>query len=98
MPVICMAAAGEGVGALQTAVMAVEAEGLPPARMAAVAALGDGRLPRPVKATTTMLQGELAARVNVSFDERIRSHGLRDTSRLKSRTTAAGSQLAAAVL
>ncbi|MEV8476181.1 hypothetical protein [Streptomyces sp. NPDC051173] len=99
VPVLCAAATGEGMAALQTAVMAAEAEGLPLARMVvAVVAMSEGRLPAPVKAGATMLQPKVGSIVQVPYDERIRSHGLRDAARLKPRTLAAGRQLAAAVL
>ncbi|MEU2854576.1 hypothetical protein [Streptomyces syringium] len=99
VPVLCAAATGDGMAALQTAVMAAEADGLPLARIVvALVATGEGRLSAPVKAGATMLQPKVASIVHVPHDERIRSHGLRDLTRLKTRTLAAGRQLAEAVL
>ncbi|MEU1826664.1 hypothetical protein ABZ502_30065 [Streptomyces abikoensis] len=99
VPVLCAAATGEGMAALQTAVMAAEAEGLPLARVVvAVVAMSEGRLPAPVRAGATMLQPKVGSIVHVPYDERIRSHGLRDAARLKPRTLTSGRQLAEAVL
>ncbi|UQI49658.1 hypothetical protein M1P56_35290 (plasmid) [Streptomyces sp. HU2014] len=99
VPVLSAPATGQGMAALQTAVLAAEAEGLPLARTTvALVATSDGRLPASVKAGATMLQPKIGALVHVPYDERIRSHGLRDASRLKPRTLAAGRQLAQAVL
>ncbi|MFC5724867.1 hypothetical protein ACFP1Z_32440 [Streptomyces gamaensis] len=99
LPVLCAAATGHGAAALQTAVMAGEADGLPWARTTiALTATADGRLPAPIRAAVTMLQPKVGAVVHIPFDERIRSHGLRDPARLKPRTLAAGHRLAEAVL
>ncbi|MDX3227387.1 hypothetical protein [Streptomyces sp. ME19-01-6] len=99
VPVLCAASTGSGVLALQTAVKAASAEGLPLHRMVvALAAVGEGRSPASVKAAATMLEPRVRAVVQVPYDPRIRAHGIRDTSRLKSRSLEAGRQLARAVV
>lgn len=99
VPVICAATTASGVQALQSALMAASADGLPLQRTVVVwASLGEGRLPAAVRAAETMLQPRVAAVVHVPYDAHLRSHGLRDLSRLKPRTLEAGHDLARAVL
>ncbi|MBZ4321529.1 hypothetical protein JNW98_19555 [Streptomyces sp. SCA2-4] len=99
VPVLCAAANGDGVQALQTAVQAATAEGLPLQRtVVAVVSLADGRLPAPVRAAITMLQGRVSAVVTVPWDPQVRVGGLRAFGRLKARTVQAGTELAQAVL
>ncbi|MBC2878434.1 hypothetical protein H7K43_25890 [Streptomyces sp. TYQ1024] len=99
VPVLCAAANGDGVQALQTAVQAALAEGLPLQRtVVALVCLADGRLPASVRAAITMLQGRVAAVVTVPWDPQIRVSGLRNIGRLKARTVQAGAELAQRVL
>jgi hypothetical protein len=99
VPVLCAAATGPGVQALQTAVKAASAEGLPLQRMVvALVAIGDGRLPAPVRAAATMLQARVSAIIHVPFEAHIRTHGMGNAGRLKGRALEAGSALARAVL
>lgn len=99
VPVLCAAATGPGVQLLQTAVKAASAEGLPLQRMVvALVAIGEGRLPAPVKAAATMLQSQVSTVVQIPFEPHIRTHGLRDADRLKSRVLEASSALVHAVL
>lgn len=99
IPVLCAATTGSGVQALQTAVKAASAEGLPLHRViVALTAIGEGRSPASVKAAAAMLEPRVRAVVQVPYDPRIRAHGMRDASRLKSRSLEAGRQLARAVV
>ncbi|MFI8944149.1 hypothetical protein [Streptomyces syringium] len=99
VPVLCAAATGAGVHALQTSVQAATAEGLPLRRMVvALVAIGDGRPPPAVRAAATMLQPYVSAVVHVPYDSGIRTHGMRDADRLKPRSVEAASELARAVL
>lgn len=99
VPVLCAAATGAGVHALQQAVHAVEAEGLPLKRLvvALVDQAGD-RQPPVVKAAATMLAPRVAAVVPVPYDPALRAGGLREMSRLRPRTLQAAGALAGAVL
>lgn len=99
VPVLCAAATGEGVAALQTAVMAAEADGLPLQRTIIVlAATGEGRWPASVKAALTMLEPKVGALLRLEYDPRIRAQGVRDLARLKPRTRAVGRDLVQAAL
>lgn len=99
VPVLCAAATAGGIQALQQTVMALHAEGLPLNRTVAVlVAVGDGRLPPVVRAGATMLAPRTAAVVHLPHDPQIRTHGLSELSRLRSRTRQAAVQLADAVL
>ncbi|MFJ3365749.1 hypothetical protein [Streptomyces anthocyanicus] len=99
VPVLCAAATGAGVQALQQAVHAVGAEGLPLKRLvvALVDQAGD-RQPPVIKAATTMLAPRVAAVVTVPYDPALRAGGLREMSRLRARTRQAAEALARAVL
>jgi hypothetical protein len=99
IPVLCAAATGPGVQALQTAVKAASAEGLPLQRMVvALVATGAGRLPAPVRAAATMLQSRVSAVVNVPYEQHIRTYGMADANQLKTSAVDAGSELVRAVL
>ncbi|WP_244176922.1 hypothetical protein [Streptomyces albus] len=99
VPVLCAAATGPGVRALQTAVMAFSAAGLPLQRaVVAFVGTGEGRAPAAVRAASRMLQPTVSAVVHVPFDPHIRAFGMREPERLKSRTADAGQRLAEAVL
>ncbi|MBP0453937.1 hypothetical protein J5Y04_31000 [Kitasatospora sp. RG8] len=99
VPVVCAAATGSGVAALQTALSAAAAEGLPLQRMVvALVATGDGRAPAPVRAGETMLAPRVAAVVRVPYDPDLRAHGLRNASRLGARSVQAAEQLVQAVV
>ncbi|MFK4600513.1 hypothetical protein [Streptomyces pristinaespiralis] len=99
IPVLCAAATASGVQALQQAVMAMHAEGLPLQRTVAVlVSSSDGRPPAVVRAGATMLAPRTAAVIQLPHDPSIRAHGLREPSRLRSRTRQAATVLADAVL
>ncbi|MFD8385194.1 hypothetical protein ACFV2X_42880 [Streptomyces sp. NPDC059679] len=99
VPVLCTAATGQAVHALQTAVSAAAADGLPLQRMVlAVVAVSEGRIPAPVRAAITMLQDRVSSVVMVPFDPHIRAHGMTQVARLKPRTLGAGTQLAHRIL
>ncbi|MET8623495.1 hypothetical protein ABZW30_07015 [Kitasatospora sp. NPDC004669] len=99
VPVVCAAATGSGMAALQTALSAAAAEGLPLERIVvALVATGDGRAPAPVRAGETMLAPRVAAVVRVPYDPDLRAHGLRDASRLSTRSVQAAEQLVQAVV
>ncbi|MER6684563.1 hypothetical protein [Streptomyces olivaceoviridis] len=99
VPVLCAAATGTGVHALQQATRVIEAEGLPLKRLvvALVDQAGD-RQPPVVRATATMLTPRVAAIVPVPYDPALRASGLREMSRLRPRTLQAAGALARAVL
>lgn len=99
VPVLCAAATGAGVHALQQAVHAMEAEGLPLKRLvvALVDQAGD-RQPAVVKAASTMLAPRVAGLVQVPYDPALRATGLQETARLRLRTRQAADALARAVL
>ncbi|MER7688714.1 hypothetical protein [Streptomyces sp. NPDC097610] len=99
VPVLCAAATGAGVYALQQAVHAMEAEGLPLKRLivALVDQAGD-RQPPVVRAAATMLAPRVADLVQVPYDSALRATGLRETGRLRPRTLQAADALARAVL
>ncbi|WP_234325451.1 hypothetical protein [Streptomyces sp. NRRL S-146] len=98
VPILCAAATGAGVHAMQQAVHALEAEGLPLKRLviALVDQAGD-RQPPVVKAASTMLAPRVAAVVPVPYDAALRAVGLREMTRLRPRTTQAATALARAV-
>ncbi|MER5182634.1 hypothetical protein ABT009_30505 [Streptomyces sp. NPDC002896] len=99
LPVLCATSTANGIQALQQAVMALHAEGLPLQRTVVVlVATGDGRPPAAVRAAATMLTARTAAVVHLPHDPHVRAHGLRDLSRLRSRTRQAAAQLTRAVL
>nr|WP_243275277.1 hypothetical protein [Streptomyces albus] len=99
VPVLCAAATGPGVQALQVAVKAAVAEGLPLQRaVVALLSTGEGRSPAPVRAAATMLQSHAFAVVSVPHDAHIRTHGMSDAHRVRPKTLAAGQELARAVL
>jgi hypothetical protein len=99
VPVLCAAATASGMHALQTAVSAISAEGMALQRMVAVlVSTGEGRSPASVRAGETMLRPRVSALVRVPFDPQIRAYGLRDPSRLGSRSLEASAELASAVL
>ncbi|MFJ8627445.1 hypothetical protein ACIRD3_32020 [Kitasatospora sp. NPDC093550] len=99
VPVVCAAATGSGMAALQTALSVAAAEGLPLPRMVvALVSTGDGRAPASVRAGETMLIPRVAAVVRVPYDPDLRARGLRDASRLGARTVQAAEQLAQAVV
>ncbi|MET9864438.1 hypothetical protein ABZY93_34935 [Streptomyces smyrnaeus] len=99
VPVLCAAATGPGVQALQVAVKAAVAEGLPLQRMViALTATGEGRPPSPVRAAAAMLRSHVFSVVTVPHDPHIRTYGMSDSHRVRPRTLAAGYDLARAVL
>lgn len=99
VPVICAAATAGGVQALQQAVMAMHAEGLPLQRAVIVlVGTADGRAPATVRAAATMLEPRTHRVVHLPHDPTIRAHGLREPTRLRSRTATAAATLASAVL
>lgn len=99
VPVVCAAATGSGMAALQTAMSAAAAEGLPLQRMVvALVATGDGRAPAPVRAGETMLEPRVAAVVRVPYDPGLRARGLRDAARLGPGSMQAAERLAQAVV
>ncbi|WP_327393815.1 hypothetical protein OG533_39905 (plasmid) [Streptomyces sp. NBC_01186] len=99
VPVLCAAATGPGVQALQVAMKAAIAEGLPLQRMViAFISTGEGRPPAPVRAAATMLRSQAFAVVSVPCDPHIRTYGMSDAHRLRPKTLEAGHELARAVL
>ncbi|MGP3979263.1 hypothetical protein ACTWQF_35690 [Streptomyces sp. 8N114] len=99
IPVLCTAATGPGVLALQLAVKAAVAEGLPLQRMViALAKTTEGRLPSPVRAAAAMLRSHVYAVVTIPYDPHIRTYGMSDAHRIRPKTLAAGNDLARAVL
>ncbi|MFG3229379.1 hypothetical protein ACGF07_31980 [Kitasatospora sp. NPDC048194] len=99
VPVLAVAATASGMQAAQIALMAATAEGLPLDRMVvALVGTADGRLPAAVKAGETMLAPMVSAVVRVDHDPQIRAYGLRDVTRLSSRSAQAATALARAVL
>lgn len=98
VPVVCAAATGSGMAALQTAMSAAAAEGLALQRMVvALVATGDGRAPAAVRAGETMLSPRVSCVIRVPYDPDLRARGLRDAARLNSRSLQAAEQLAQAV-
>ncbi|MCU4750302.1 hypothetical protein [Streptomyces sp. G-5] len=99
VPVWCAAATGAGVAALQSAVNVALAAGLPLHRsVIALVETGEGRMPARVRAAHTMLAPRVHAVVTVPFDAHIRSHGLADAVRIKTKTQRAATALTEAVV
>ncbi|OEV13229.1 hypothetical protein AN218_04510 [Streptomyces nanshensis] len=99
MSVLTCAATGPGVQALQTLLHVALAEGLPLHHtVVAVTAPGPGRTPAPVRAALTMLDGRVAAAIEVPHEPHIRSHGLADPLPDRSGARTAARRLARAVL
>ncbi|WP_229929247.1 hypothetical protein [Kitasatospora xanthocidica] len=99
VPVVCAAATGSGMAALQTALSVAAAEGLALERtVVALVSTGDGRAPASVRAGETMLAPRVAAVVRVPYDPGIRARGLRDASRLDARSVQAADRLTRAVI
>ncbi|MET9934461.1 MULTISPECIES: hypothetical protein [unclassified Streptomyces] len=98
VPILCAAATGAGVHFVQQAIHALEAEGLPLKRLViALVDLAGDRQPPVVRAASTMLAPRVATVVPIPYDPALRATGLRDTTRLRPRTTQAATALARAV-
>ncbi|WP_228982144.1 hypothetical protein [Streptomyces sp. DH12] len=98
VPILCAAATGVGVHAMQQAVHALEAESFPLKRLViALVDQANDRQPPVVKAASTMLAPRVAAVVPIPYDSALRTVGLREMTRLRPRTTHAAAALARAV-
>jgi hypothetical protein len=99
VPVLCAAATGHGVRALQQLVRIAAAEGLPLQHtVVALVSLTEGRPAAAVRAAATMLQSHVSAVVTVYGDAALRSEGLAAAARLRGAPLETADRLAHAVL
>ncbi|MBM9506744.1 hypothetical protein ITX44_19725 [Streptomyces sp. KK5PA1] len=99
VPVLCAAATGHGVQALQTAVRIAAAEGLPlQYTVVVLVSLAEGRPTATVRAAATMLQSHVSAVVTVLADVGLRSQAFAASDRLRGAPLETADRLAQAVL
>jgi hypothetical protein len=99
VPVLCAAATGHGVQALQTTVRIAAAEGLPLQHTVVVlVSLTEGRPAATVRAAATMLQSRVSAVVTVHADVALRAQAFAAADRLRGAPLEAADRLAHAVL